>query len=98
MAAKAAAEYSLKPATGEMMTMQPTQPRFGRRTMLAMSAAGVALAGRARAADDRMVLYSANDDTVNKIVAEGFKQASGITVDVVSTGSGVLFRRLNSEA
>lgn len=79
------------------MTMQPTQPRFGRRTMLAITAAGVAIAGRARA-EDRMVLYSANDDTVNKIVAEGFKSASGITVDVVSTGSGVLFRRLNSEA
>jgi iron(III) transport system substrate-binding protein len=52
----------------------------------------------AAAADKHVVLYSANDDTVNKLVADGFKQATGITVNVVSTGSGVLFRRIASEA
>jgi len=51
----------------------------------------------AAAADQRVVLYSANDDTVNRIVAEGFKTATGIQVDVVSTGSGVLFQRIASE-
>lgn len=49
-------------------------------------------------AEQHVVLYSANDDTVNKLVAHGFKQATGITVDVVSTGSGVLFRRIAAEA
>ena len=58
---------------------------------------GLAIAGLADAAERRMVLYSANDDTVNKMVAEGFTRATGIVVDVVSTGSGVLFRRLSSE-
>ena len=58
---------------------------------------GVTTASPARA-EQHVVLYSANDDTVNKLVADGFKKATGITVDVVSTGSGVLFRRIASEA
>ena len=49
-------------------------------------------------AETQVVLYSANDDTVNKLVAEGFKKETSITVNVVSTGSGVLFRRIASEA
>jgi iron(III) transport system substrate-binding protein len=56
-----------------------------------------AAAGPAVAADAQVVLYSANDDTVNKLVADGFKKESGITVNVISTGSGVLFRRIASE-
>jgi iron(III) transport system substrate-binding protein len=62
---------------------------------LVLSASVVSTA--AMAADGHVVLYSANDDTVNKLIAEGFKKESGITVDVVSTGSGVLFRRVASE-
>ena len=57
-------------------------------------AAGIAPAS----AQQHVVLYSANDDTVNKMVADGFKQATGISADIVSTGSGVLFRRVASEA
>jgi len=54
------------------------------------------LAGPA-AAESHLVLYSANDDTVNGMVSNGFTAATGIKVDVISTGSGVLFRRLASE-
>jgi len=68
--------------------------RLCRLGLVMLAFAGVGPAG---AADRRMVLYSANDDTVNKMVAEAFKAASGIIVDVVSTGSGVLLRRLASE-
>jgi iron(III) transport system substrate-binding protein len=60
---------------------------------LAAAIAGVP----AMAAEQHVVLYSANDDTVNKLIADGFKQATGNTVDVISTGSGVLFRRISSE-
>lgn len=49
-------------------------------------------------AEQHVVLYSANDDTVNKLVSDGFAKATGIKVDVVSTGSGVLVRRITSEA
>lgn len=61
-----------------------------------VAAASVA-GGSAAAAEQRLVLYSANDNTVNGTVAEAFTKASGIAVDVVSTGSGVLFRRVASE-
>ena len=54
-------------------------------------------ASNTMAAESRLVLYSANDNTVNTMVADAFKKASGIDVDVVSTGSGVLFRRIASE-
>ena len=43
-------------------------------------------------AEMQVVLYSANDDTVNKLVADGFKKETGITVNVVSTGSVGAFR------
>ena len=62
----------------------------------ALGALAVA-AGSAIAADQHLVLYSANDDTVNNMVSSGFTAATGIKVDVISTGSGVLFRRLASE-
>src|SRR5262252_7291464 len=58
----------------------------------------VAVASTSAVAEMQVVLYSANDDTVNKLVADGFKKETGITVNVVSTGSGVLFRRIASEA
>lgn len=62
-----------------------------------LTLAVAAYAAPVSAADQHVVLYSANDDTVNKLVADGFKQATGITVNVISTGSGVLFRRIASE-
>lgn len=49
-------------------------------------------------ASGEVVLYSANDDTVNNLVAEGFKKETGINLNVISSGSGVLFRRVASEA
>jgi iron(III) transport system substrate-binding protein len=57
-----------------------------------------AVASMSAMADTQVVLYSANDDTVNKLVADEFKKQTGITVNIVSTGSGVLFRRIGSEA
>ncbi|MGH1590199.1 extracellular solute-binding protein [Methylobacterium phyllosphaerae] len=65
---------------------------------LALCLGGLLITGGAARAQSSVVLYSANDDTVNTLVAEGFTKATGIRVDVVSTGSGVLARRLASEA
>jgi iron(III) transport system substrate-binding protein len=64
---------------------------------VAMLALAAIAAAPAMAASDHVVLYSANDDTVNKLISEGFKKETGITVNVISTGSGVLFRRIASE-
>lgn len=69
--------------------------RFGLRALVLVFAVFVAVPAWA---EQRLVLYSANDDTVNKMVADAFTKATGIAVDVVSTGSGVLFRRIASEA
>lgn len=73
------------------MMMRHVATAFG---LMALSLAAVATPA---AAEQHVVLYSANDDTVNKMVADGFKKETGTTVDVVSTGSGVLFRRIASE-
>lgn len=53
--------------------------------------------GTARA-ERRLVLYSANDNTLNAMIADAFTKETGIKVDVVSTGTGVLLRRVASEA
>lgn len=73
------------------------------RSPASILARGIALAISLLAAgsawaEQHVVLYSANDDTVNKLVADGFAKATGIKLDVVSTGSGVLVRRITSEA
>jgi len=74
------------------MTMAHRLVRLG---LVAFGFAGVA-AGPA-VAQQHLVLYSANDDTVNSMVATAFTKATGTKVDVISTGSGVLFRRIASE-
>lgn len=54
-------------------------------------------AGAAVAAGRHVVMYSANDDTVNTMVATAFTKATGIKVDVISAGSGLLYRRIIAE-
>ena len=48
-------------------------------------------------AQQRVVLYTSNDATLNKLIAAEFEKASGIAVDVISAGSGVVVKRLQSE-
>ena len=48
-------------------------------------------------AQQRVVLYTSNDATLNKLIAAEFEKASGIAVDVISAGSGVVIKRLQSE-
>jgi iron(III) transport system substrate-binding protein len=73
--------------------------RFSIAIMVRALALGASLfTASAAFAQQKVVLYSANDDTVNKLVAEDFTKKTGIQVDVISTGSGVLLRRLASEA
>lgn len=76
--------------------MRQIAPRIGRWALVAIAAIGLAFAAPARA-EQHLVLYSANDDTVNSMVAEAYTKATGVKVDVISTGSGVLFRRIASE-
>lgn len=54
-------------------------------------------AGGAAQAQKKLVVYSANDSTLNDLVFAAFAKETGITVEPVTAGSGVLVRRLQSE-
>lgn len=70
------------------------------RTNFAVAACAAAVllgwAGLA-GAQQRVVLYTSNEATLNKLIAGEFEKATGIAVDVISAGSGVVIKRLQSE-
>ncbi|HUN47906.1 MAG TPA: extracellular solute-binding protein [Stellaceae bacterium] len=59
-----------------------------------LAAAGT---GAARAADDQLVVYSANESILDNLVFEAFKKETGIQVQPVEAGSGVLMKRIAAE-
>ena len=67
-----------------------------RIAMLLISGAAMALSGPA-AAQGKVVVYSANDANLNRFVFEAFTKETGIQVEQVEAGSGVIFRRIASE-
>ena len=70
---------------------------FTRRTItLLVAGASIALAGPA-AAQGKVVVYTSNDSNLNRFVFEAFKKETGIEVEPVEAGSGVVFRRMASE-
>lgn len=69
-----------------------------RRILAALALGASFLAGVAGAnAQQRLVVYSANDSTLNDLVFGAFGKETGIQVEPVSTGSGVLVKRLQAE-
>ena len=48
-------------------------------------------------AEQRLVIYSANDSTLNDLVFDAFTKETGIKVESISTGSGVLMKRIQAE-
>jgi iron(III) transport system substrate-binding protein len=64
-----------------------------------VACAAAALLGWAglASAQQRVVLYTSNEATLNKLIASEFEKATGIAVDVISAGSGVVIKRLQSE-
>ena len=67
-----------------------------RLAVLAFGASLLTAAGAAEA-QQKLVVYSANDSTLNDLVFAAFGKESGIQVEPVSTGSGVLVKRLQAE-
>ncbi len=63
---------------------------------LASLVCALGVAGTAQA-QKKLVVYSANDSTLNDLVFGAFTKETGIQVDPVAAGSGVLVRRLQSE-
>jgi iron(III) transport system substrate-binding protein len=70
--------------------------RFGTIIAAAAVAAALGFPGGVRA-QQRIVIYSANDATLNKLVATEFTKATGVEADVVSAGSGVVMKRIETE-
>lgn len=70
-----------------------------RRNLAVMAAAAAALLGFAGAAcaQQRVVLYTSNEATLNKLIAAEFQKATGIEVNVISAGSGVIIKRIQTE-
>jgi iron(III) transport system substrate-binding protein len=59
--------------------------------LILLSAVGAAQA------QQKVVVYSANDSTLNDLAFAAFQKETGIAVETISTGSGVLFKRIQSE-
>jgi iron(III) transport system substrate-binding protein len=57
----------------------------------------VAATGAARAADHSVVIYSANESVLDELVFSAFTKETGIAVQPVSAGSGVVMKRISSE-
>ena len=70
--------------------------RLGKSIGAAAFVAALGWAGGA-AAQQRIVIYSSNDATLNKLVATEFTKAIGVQADVVSAGSGVVIKRVETE-
>jgi len=49
------------------------------------------------AAEEKVVVYTANDEALNNFAFEAFTKATGVKVEPVSAGSGVLFKRIQAE-
>src|SRR5919108_3375288 len=58
---------------------------------------GTLTLGSPATAEGRLVVYSSNDANLNRFVFEAFTRETGIPVDPVEGGSGVVFRRIASE-
>jgi len=76
--------------------------KFGRLPLVSAVAAatlllGLAAASNARAADNSVVIYSANESVLDELVFAAFAKETGIAVQPVEAGSGVLVKRLSSE-
>jgi len=48
-------------------------------------------------AQQKVVVYTANDDTLNNMAFDAFGKATGIKVEPISAGSGVVFKRIQAE-
>ncbi len=66
-------------------------------TILLAGCLGLATVGPTFAADTSLVVYSANDTDLNNFVFGMFQKETGIAVQSVTAGSGVLLKRMAAE-
>ena len=75
-----------------------TRRTLTRRTVTKWMLAGaVGVVSRSAQAAGKVVVYTSNDSNLNRFVFEAFTKETGIEVEPVEAGSGVVFRRVASE-
>ena len=75
------------------MKMSTRRWLLARASVLAIVAAGDA----ARAQQKKLVVYTSNESTLNDLVFGAFRKETGIEVEPVAAGSGVVVRRMQAE-
>ena len=74
------------------------RPLTFRRLGLALLVALAAVyPGSMATAQQKVVVYSSNDDTLHKLAFSAFTKETGIEVEPVSAGSGVVIKRIQTE-
>ena len=68
-----------------------------RRLCLALTALATLILASPAGAQNKVVVYSANDANLNRFVFDAFTKDTGVAVENVEAGSGVLFKRIASE-
>jgi iron(III) transport system substrate-binding protein len=68
-----------------------------RRTLLFCLAALALASATPAAAQGKLVVYTSNEANLNKFMFDAFTKQTGIGVEPVEAGSGVVFRRISSE-
>jgi iron(III) transport system substrate-binding protein len=69
---------------------------FGAAGVALLALASVCLGSKAEA-QQKVVIYSSNDDTLHKLVFAAFTKETGIAVEPISAGSGVVMKRIQTE-
>ena len=65
--------------------------------LLVLLGFGAGYANAPAQAQQKVVIYSSNDDTLHKLVFAAFTKETGIAVEPVSAGSGVVVKRIQTE-
>jgi iron(III) transport system substrate-binding protein len=73
-----------------------TITRFRKLAVFTVTCALLAMAATARA-QQKLVLYTSNESTLNELASTAFTKETGIQVTVVSSGSGVIVKRIQAE-
>jgi iron(III) transport system substrate-binding protein len=68
-----------------------------RALLFCLPALALALASTPAAAQGKLVVYTSNEANLNKFMFDQFTKETGIGVEPVEAGSGVVFRRISSE-
>ena len=64
---------------------------------LAVLVCGAMIASSTSLAQPKVVVYSSNDDTLHKLLFAAFTKETGIAVEPVTAGSGVVVKRIQTE-